>query len=93
MALSSLIKDNTSIHHPQKKDSKMMIIRTIDRLETKLNYLQTDCTLIDIVVKSLQSFFLVKPLTTAEQLIQVDKELSIAHDNVLVQIRALHHIN
>lgn len=63
---------------------------TVDRLETRLDHLKTDCVLIDVVLKSLQTFFPAQPMTTKEQLDKVDKELTIAYDDLLAQIRVLY---
>jgi hypothetical protein len=63
---------------------------TVDRLETRLGHLKTDCLLIDVVLKSLQTFFPAQPMTTKEQLDKVDKELTIAYDDLLAQIRVLY---
>ncbi|CAO3578768.1 unnamed protein product [Absidia cylindrospora] len=75
-------------HHLQEKTHA--IKNDIERLETTLDHLKTDCILIDVVLKSLQSFFPIRPMTTEEQLDQVDKELGLAYDDMLNQIRALY---
>ncbi|ORZ25723.1 hypothetical protein BCR42DRAFT_400795 [Absidia repens] len=75
---------------PHLQEKTQTINNDIERLETTLDHLKTDCILIDVVLKSLQSFFPIRPMTTDEQLDQVDKELGLAYDDMLNQIRALY---
>ncbi|CAO3621645.1 unnamed protein product [Cunninghamella blakesleeana] len=65
--------------------------KDIIKLENNLHYLQDEWATIDIVLNSLRSVFTVYPtrLATEEYLDDIDKELSIAYDDLMAQVRSL----
>ena len=65
------------------------ISEQLEQLETDLAYLKSDCASLDAYVKSLQTFFYAHPMTTEDQLEQVHSELTLAHDDLCVQVRQL----
>ncbi|KAI9305080.1 hypothetical protein BJ944DRAFT_239972 [Cunninghamella echinulata] len=96
-------KKNLTHHHHQPINTKKQsntntntntnnnnLMKMIHHYESELNCLLTECASIDVVLKSLQSFFFVQPMTTEEQLDKVNEELTIAHDELLSQVRQLY---
>ncbi|CAO3632090.1 unnamed protein product [Cunninghamella blakesleeana] len=83
-----------SIQLPNKNPLQQARIKNIchmiKKYEDELDELNTKCESIDVVLKSLQSFFFVKPKTTVEQLDEVHEELTIAHDDMLIEVRQLY---
>ena len=72
-------------------------IRTLGSMQETLDTLRDDWVSVDIVFRSLQSAseFMVKPSTCAdltedEYLDDVDRELSIAYDDLMAQVRRLY---
>ncbi|KAJ8655384.1 hypothetical protein O0I10_008876 [Lichtheimia ornata] len=70
-------------------------IRTPGSMQETLDSLRDDWISVDIVFRSLQSAFIVKPSTCAdltedEYLDDVDRELSIAYDDLMAQVRRLY---
>ncbi|CAO3611678.1 unnamed protein product [Cunninghamella echinulata] len=65
--------------------------KDIIKLEDTLHYLQDEWATIDIVLNSLKSAFTVYPskMTTDEYLDEIDRELSIAYDDLMAQVRSL----
>ncbi|CAO3631445.1 unnamed protein product [Cunninghamella echinulata] len=95
------IGKNSTHHHYQSINTKKQsnnntntnnnkLTNMIRDYESELNCLLTECASIDVVLKSLQSFFFVQPMTTEEQLDKVNEELTIAHDELLIQVRHLY---
>ncbi|KAI9310185.1 hypothetical protein BX666DRAFT_2011039 [Dichotomocladium elegans] len=64
---------------------------TVNGIEDDLHHLQDEWASIEIVLKSLQNAYSVRPLENApEQLLDdVDRELSIAYDELKAQVRHL----
>lgn len=70
-------------------------IRTPGSMQETLDSLRDDWVSVDIVFRSLQDAFIVKPSTCAdltedEYLDDVDRELSIAYDDLMAQVRRLY---
>ncbi|KAJ2957217.1 hypothetical protein NQZ79_g7023 [Umbelopsis isabellina] len=79
---------------PQKPNSAAKIATTIDEitvLENDLGYLQDSWASIHIVLDSLKNAFLVTPFEGAneQQLDELDRELGIAYDDLMIQVRQL----
>ncbi|CDS12074.1 hypothetical protein LRAMOSA04269 [Lichtheimia ramosa] len=70
-------------------------IRTPGSMQETLDSLRDEWVSVDIVFRSLQEAFIVKPSTCAdltedEYLDDVDRELSIAYDDLMAQVRRLY---
>ncbi|KAI8376216.1 uncharacterized protein BYT42DRAFT_573801 [Radiomyces spectabilis] len=61
----------------------------IDRLQGVLDHLRDEWTSINILLHSLKNVYTVYPLDSEDQLDDVDRELSIAHDDLMAQVRSL----
>jgi hypothetical protein len=66
-------------------------INSLCQLQDKLDHLQDEWAAIDIVLYSLRTAFPAQPskLTSKEHLDNVDRELSIAYDDLMTQVRSL----
>lgn len=64
---------------------------TVSAIEDDLHHLQDEWATIDIVLNSLRTAFPVEPAETAseERLDERDRELSIAYDDLMAQVRHL----
>lgn len=98
----ALMDDNSSPFAPAKKrprteraplQSKKRIRpdKDITQLQNTLDYLQDEWATIDIVLNSLKSAFTIYPakMTTEEYLDEIDREMSIAFDDLMAQVRSL----
>ncbi|KAG2184873.1 hypothetical protein INT43_000786 [Umbelopsis isabellina] len=89
-------KDQKKTHPtaPQKANSAAKSATTINEitvLENDLGYLQDSWASIHIVLDSLKNAFLVTPFEGAneQQLDELDRELGIAYDDLMIQVRQL----
>ncbi|KAI9491877.1 hypothetical protein BDB00DRAFT_873908 [Zychaea mexicana] len=66
-------------------------VATVNSIEDDLHHLRDEWATIDIVLHSLRNVFTIQPLETAteEHLDDVDRELSIAYDDLKAQVRHL----
>ncbi|CAM0142353.1 unnamed protein product [Umbelopsis sp. WA50703] len=79
---------------PQKQEPAPISVATIEEitvLENDLGYLQDSWASIHIVLDSLKNAFLVTPFEGAneQQLDELDRELGIAYDDLMIQVRQL----
>ncbi|KAI8888187.1 hypothetical protein K501DRAFT_282903 [Backusella circina FSU 941] len=70
---------------PQKK----VKLSKISTFENDLDYLYYEWTTINIVLQSIRNAFTFRENMTDEYLNEVDKELSIAYDDLMAQVRQL----
>lgn len=64
-------------------------ISTIDHFQDDLDYLFYEWNTINVVLESIRNAFTVKHDVTEEHLDEVDRELSIAYDDLMSQVRHL----
>lgn len=64
-------------------------ISTIDHFQNDLDYLFYEWNTINVVLESIRNAFTVKHDVTEEHLDEVDRELSIAYDDLMSQVRHL----
>ncbi|KAI8335867.1 hypothetical protein BC941DRAFT_471834 [Chlamydoabsidia padenii] len=76
---------------PQTKRPKRCLPDDITLLQNTLDYLQDEWATIDIVLTSLRNAFTVYPekLSSEEYLDEIDREQSIAYDDLMAQVRSL----
>lgn len=78
-------------NHPPLAMALTHRINSLRQLQDKLDYLRDEWAAIDIVLNSLRTAFPAQPLklTSKEHLDNVDRELSIAYDDLMAQVRGL----
>ncbi|KAI8093302.1 uncharacterized protein BX664DRAFT_313369 [Halteromyces radiatus] len=81
-------------HHHQQQQEEVLLNynkKDIGQFQDTLDYLQDEWATIDIVLQSLKSAFTIHPskMSTEEYLDEVDRELSIAYDDLMAQVRSL----
>jgi enoyl-[acyl-carrier-protein] reductase (NADH) len=74
-----------------RKRIRPALDKDITQLQNTLDYLQDEWATIDIVLHSLKSAFTIHPakMTTEEYLDEIDREMSIAFDDLMAQVRSL----
>ncbi|KAG0175627.1 hypothetical protein DFQ28_006610 [Apophysomyces sp. BC1034] len=89
-------KKRLAYRHPRFRSSatgrsSITSATSVDRLQDNLDFLQDEWTHIDIVLNSVRNAFPVHPLSSSseEHLDEVDRELSIAYDDLMAQVRHL----
>ncbi|KAF7723226.1 hypothetical protein EC973_002164 [Apophysomyces ossiformis] len=72
-------------------DTGLSSVASVNRLQDNLDFLLDEWTHIDIVLNSVRNAFPVQPLESSseEHLDEVDRELSIAYDDLMAQVRHL----
>lgn len=81
----------TASQKPESAAKSVPTINEITVLENDLGYLQDSWASIHIVLDSLKNAFLVTPFEGAneQQLDELDRELGIAYDDLMIQVRQL----
>ncbi|ORZ13174.1 hypothetical protein BCR42DRAFT_419332 [Absidia repens] len=76
---------------PRPTNTSISQGKNIIQLQDTLDYLHDEWATIDIVLQSLKTAFTIHPskMTTEEYLDEIDRELSIAYDDLMAQVRSL----
>ncbi|CEP18341.1 hypothetical protein [Parasitella parasitica] len=81
----SLNNNNSSSRKRQDQE----VCNAIDKFQNDLDHLFYEWNTINIVLESTRNAFAVSENSSEEHLDQVDKELSIAYDDLMAQVRHL----
>jgi chromosome segregation ATPase len=87
-SFSVLLKSN-SITENDEQEQKKQQISTIDHYLNEIDHLFYEWNTIDIVLESIRNAFTIKENLTEEHLDEIDRELSIAYDDLMSQVRHL----
>ncbi|CAO3583613.1 unnamed protein product [Absidia cylindrospora] len=81
----------TTNNTPRSTTTSISQGKNIIQLQDTLDYLHDEWATIDIVLQSLKTAFTIHPskMTTEEYLDDIDRELSIAYDDLMAQVRSL----
>ncbi|KAG2196779.1 hypothetical protein INT46_011148 [Mucor plumbeus] len=85
----SLNNNNNNSTRKRKLSHDQEVCNAIDRFQNDLDHLFYEWNTINIVLESIRNAFTVNQNLSEEHLNKVDKELSIAYDDLMAQVRHL----
>jgi hypothetical protein len=89
MHMTKKRKEQSSEEETTPVPKKKVMLSKISTFENDLDYLHYEWTTINIVLQSIRNAFTFRENMTDEYLNEVDKELSIAYDDLMAQVRQL----
>jgi hypothetical protein len=89
MSSSAMVKTSRKRKQPLDENFVSNKRKMIDHFQNDLDHLFYEWNTIHIVLESIRNAFTIKETVTEEHLDEVDRELSIAYDDLMAQVRHL----